>query len=148
LPNIVAVSGSKSFYGCNALQIVNMPQVIRFSDYDTFRGMTSLVNVVFGSLIEISRNTIDSGQPKLRNITIGQGTNVDLPFHNWTATNVVNEGQSDIDELNNNLRTNLLEKLADHSTDGQTRTLRLGWLAHVTQENIDYANSKGWTLTT
>jgi hypothetical protein len=85
---------------------------------------------------------------KLRNITIGYNTDVSLLLQRWEAKEVILEGQSGIDELNNNLRTNLLEKLADHSTDGQTRTLRLGWLAHVTQENIDYANSKGWTLTT
>ena len=84
----------------------------------------------------------------MRNITIGVGTDIDLPFQNWTATNVIAEGQPSIDELNSNLYNNLLTKLYDHSTDGQTRTLRLGWLAHVTQENIDYANSKGWTLTT
>jgi hypothetical protein len=84
----------------------------------------------------------------LRNITIGVGTDINLLFNSWEATNVINEGQSGIDELNENLYNNLLTKLADHSTDGQTRTLRLGWLAHVTQENIDYANSKGWTLTT
>jgi hypothetical protein len=84
----------------------------------------------------------------LRNFTIGQETDVNIQLQKWTATNVIAEGQSGIDELNNNLRTNLLEKLYDHSTDGQTRTLRLGWLAKVSQENIDYANSKGWTLTT
>lgn len=86
---------------------------------------------------------------RLRSITVGYDSdaNISATFK-WYATYVIAEGQSGIDELNNNLRTNLLEKLADHSTDGQTRTLRLGWLAHVTQENIDYANSKGWTLTT
>lgn len=85
---------------------------------------------------------------KLRNFTIGQYTDVNLLFHKWTATNVIAEGQSGIDELNENLYNNLLTKLYDHSQDGQTRTLRLGWLAKVSQENIDYANSKGWTLTT
>lgn len=40
-----------------------------------------------------------------------------------------------------------LPRLKDTGQD-ILRTLRLGWLAYVTQENIDYANSKGWTLTT
>lgn len=84
---------------------------------------------------------------KLRNLVIREETDVDLLFNIWTATYVIAEGLSGIDELNNNLRTNLLEKLYDHSEDGQTRTLRLGWLAYVSQENIDYANAKGWTLT-
>jgi hypothetical protein len=106
-----------------------------------------LKNVVVGKLESII-NPFYNNVLQLRNITIGQDTNINLPFQSWTATDVVSEGQSGIDELNSNLYNNLLTKLADHSTDGQTRTLRLGWLAHVTQENIDYANSKGWTLTT
>ena len=100
-----------------------------------------------GTLIQC-KELFFNAKPNLRNITIGVGTDIDLPFQNWTATNVIAEGQPSIDELNSNLYNNLLTKLYDHSTDGQTRTLRLGWLAHVTQENIDYANSKGWTLTT
>jgi hypothetical protein len=87
-------------------------------------------------------------KPNLRNITIGQGTDINLPFQYWTATNVIAEGQSGIDELNENLYNNLLTKLYDHSQDGQTRTLRIGWLANVSQANIDYATAKGWTLTT
>lgn len=106
-----------------------------------------LVNLITG-ILEVCLNPFLSTASNLRNVSIGQGTDVNIPFQNWTATEVIAEGQSSIDELNNNLRTNLLEKLYDHSTDGQTRTLHLGWLAHVSQENIDYANSKGWTLTT
>lgn len=109
-------------------------------------GTSSLKNIVFGKLTIIS-SMVGTGLT-LSNITIGQGTDIDLPFNNWKATYVINVGQSGIDELNSNLYNNLLTKLYDHSTDGQTRTLRLGWLAHVTQKNIDYANSKGWTLTT
>lgn len=104
--------------------------------------------LTLGKLTRWSGN-FNSDQHYLRNVIIGEGTNIDITvLYRWLATNVIAEGQSGIDELNNNLRTNLLEKLADHSTDGQTRTLRLGWLAKVTQKNIDYANSKGWTLTT
>ena len=79
---------------------------------------------------------------------MGEGTDANLKFEGWTATNVIAEGQSGIDELNSNLYNNLLTKLYDHSNDGQTRTLRIGWLANVTAENIAYANAKGWTLTT
>lgn len=86
--------------------------------------------------------------PYLRNISIGANTNIDIKFSKWTAAYVIAEGQSGIDELNSNLYNNLLTKLYDHSNDGETRTLRLGWLANVTPENIAYANAKGWTLTT
>lgn len=101
----------------------------------------------FGKLIRIVE-TLTNPKPNIRNITIGQDTNINLPFQNWTATNVIAEGQSGITELNSNLYNNLLTKLYDHSQDGVTRTLRLGWLAKVSAENIAYANAKGWTLTT
>jgi hypothetical protein len=124
-----------------------MPNLVTISGKNVFSLCAYLQNVQLGTLIYCNEPFINA-KPNLCNITIGTNTDIDLPFQYWTATNVIAEGQSGIDELNNNLRTNLLEKLADHSNDGQTRTLRLGWLAHVTQENIDYANSKGWTLTT
>ena len=136
-----------AFYKDTALREVVMNNLVTISGSSTFLSCASLQNIELGTLTKCV-DPFSNTKTNLRNITIGQDTDVDLPFQNWTATNVIIEGPSDIDELNNNLRTNLLEKLADHSTDGQTRTLRLGWLAYVTQENIDYANSKGWTLTT
>ena len=126
---------------------MQLPSLVTISGNSTFQSCTSLQNIELGTLIKCS-DPFYNTKTNLRNITIGQDTDVDLPFQNWTATSVIAEGQSGIDELNANLYNNLLTKLYDHSTDGQTRTLRLGWLAYVTQENIDYANSKGWTLTT
>ena len=140
------ISGNNTFNGCASLQNVQFPSLVTISGNATFQGCPSLQNIELGTLIKCI-DPLSNTKTYLRNITIGQDTDVDLPFQNWTATNVINEGPSGIDELNDNLYNNLLTKLYDHSTDGQTRTLRLGWLAHVTQENIDYANSKGWTLT-
>jgi hypothetical protein len=125
------------------------PQLAEYGNlyYDPLRG-TDLTYVEVGSLTYVySSFFVETPQMNLRNVTIGQDTDINLPFQYWYATNVVAEGQSGIDELNENLYNNLLTKLYDHSEDGETRTLRLGWLAHVTQENIDYANAKGWTLT-
>lgn len=118
------------------------------SYYDAFDNSNTLEDITFGKLISLSGFFAETRAISLRNITIGQDTDINLPFQQWTATNVIAEGQSGIDELNSNLRTNLLEKLYDHSNDGQTRTLRIGWLANVSQANIDYATAKGWTLTT
>lgn len=104
--------------------------------------------LTLGKLKTWSANFSDN-QYFLRNVIIGEGSDANITvLYRWLATNVIAEGQSGIDELNENLYNNLLTKLYDHSQDGQTRTLRLGWLAYVKQENIDYANSKGWTLTT
>lgn len=130
---------------CSSLKFFYSPS-LSISRYTMFTSCKNLQNVTFGVITDFVDVFYDL-KPNLRNITIGAGTDVNLPFQCWTATNVIAEGQSGIDELNSNLYNNLLTKLYDHSNDGQTRTLRLGWLAHVTQENIDYANSKGWTLT-
>ena len=147
MPNLVTISGAYTFQGCSALQSVDMPNLVTISVTHTFQNCSALQNVVFGTLSSCTE-PFSQGKSNLRNITIGADTNINLPFQNWTATDVIAEGQSGIDELNSNLYNNLLTKLYDHSQDGQTRTLRLGWLAKVSQENIDYANSKGWTLTT
>jgi hypothetical protein len=147
LPNLATISGGTTFSNCSSLQSVELPNLATISGGSTFLSCTLLSDIELGTISRIV-DIFAQAKPNLRNITIGQGTDINLPFQYWTATNVIAEGQSGIDELNSNLRTNLLEKLYDHSTDGQTRTLRLGWLAKVSQENIDYANSKGWTLTT
>lgn len=148
MPNLTTISGNSVFRGCYNLKIAKFPKCSNFSGQYIFEATGGLINIVFGTLIQFYSGGLFYGRSgNLRNITIGQYTNISLPFHEWTATNVIAEGQSGIDELNSNLYNNLLTKLYDHSQDGQTRTLRIGWLANVTQENIAYANAKGWTLT-
>lgn len=134
--NVFDYSSIRNFVGVNVSSV----------DSFAFKDCPYLTTITLGTLTYMNARIIFQDK-KLRNITIGQGTDIDLTLMDWVATNVINEGQSGIDELNSNLYNNLLTKLYDHSQDGQTRTLRLGWLAHVTQENIDYANAKGWTLT-
>lgn len=147
IPSLLSMTSTGSISYCPNLRDVIFENITTINDRQFARGCP-LQNLVLGILVYINDIFFVDAKILLRNITIGEDTDINLPFQNWTATNVIAEGQSGIDELNSNLRTNFLEKLYDHSTDGQTRTLRLGWLANVTQENIDYANSKGWTLTT
>ena len=143
--NLAKISGSGTFSSCSSLQSVQWPNLSVISGNYTFFNCSSLQSVQFGSL---SRCVDPFQNPKsnLRNITI-QDANINLPFQNWTATNIINEGQSGIDELNSNLYNNLLTKLYDHSNDGETRILQIGWLDYITPENIAYANAKGWTIT-
>ena len=147
MPNLATISGGSTFQNCRNLSSVEMPNLATISSDYEFGGCEALMNIIFGTLTSL-REPFTTNKPNLRNITIGQDTNINLPFQLWTATNVIAEGQSGIDELNSNLYNNLLTKLYDHSNDGQTRTLRIGWLANVSAENIAYANAKGWTLTT
>ena len=147
LPNLITISDNYTFYDCSALQNVTLPNLITIYGGSLFYGSSSLQNVTFGTLTAMNE-PLGNSKENLRNITIGQDTNINLPFQFWKATNVIAEGQPGIDELNANFYNNLLTKLYDHSNDGQTRTLRIGWLSRVTAENIAYANAKGWTLTT
>ena len=149
IPNLTTISGFGVFQNCHNLKIAKFPKCSNFSGQYIFEATGGLINIVFGTLTQFYSGGLFYGRANnLRNITIGQDTNISLPFREWYATNVIAEGQSGIDELNSNLYNNLLTKLYDHSNDGQTRTLRIGWLANVTAENIAYANAKGWTLTT
>lgn len=145
IPKLQNISGNYVFNTCKSNEII-MPN-LEIIKSQVLAFVSPIKNIVFGTLrttFVLTRTSLVN----LRNITVGEGTDVNIDFNLYTATNVIAEGQSGIGELNSNLYNNLLTKLYDHSSDGETRTLRLGWLAHVTQENIDYANSKGWTLTT
>ena len=147
LPNLTTINGGIVFYECN-INYFHLPKLSFISKEGDFRSNYSVIDIVLGTLFTINPYWLWDSKSKLRNITIGASTDVNLPFHHWSATDVIAEGQSGITELNSNLYNNLLTKLYDHSQDGVTRTLRLGWLANVSAENIAYANAKGWTLTT
>ena len=148
LPNLVKLEGGQLFYRCANLVEIRLPKLEIFIGKIAIIGDNiRLQNIEFG-VLSIMNEPFHNSKPNLRNITIDAGTNINLPFQNWTATNVIVEGQSGIDELNSNLYNNLLTKLYDHREDGETRILQIGWLDYITPENIAYANAKGWTLTT
>ena len=146
LPNLTTISGFSAFEGCSSLQSVNLPNLTTISGNPPFQSCSSLNSVIFGTLLSIAEPFYNA-KKNLGNITIGQDTDINLPFNLWTATNLILMGQSGIDELNSNLYNNLLTKLYDHSNDGETRILQIGWLDYITPENIAYANAKGWTIT-
>ena len=130
---------------CTNLTEIIAPNVYSIARSAYYRD-DRIKNIVVGTLTSYINQNYN--QYYLENMTIGYGTDINLSLEYWKATYVINRGQSGINELNSNLYNNLLTKLYDHSNDGETRTLRLGWLAYVTPENITYANAKGWTLTT
>ena len=145
LPNLVTISGSgRVFSGTDNLQYAIFPKLSQVSGYDIFYYGRRLVSIEFGTLTQLSQPFYASTVVNLRNITIGQDTDINLPFKNWTATNVIAEGQSGIDELNANLQTNLISKLYQ----GGGKILRLGAELYdvTTQETRDMVTAKGWTL--
>lgn len=144
LPRLTILQGEKIF--------ANSPTLKRlYTNIESFHLSTSLLDtnnleeLQVGKLVRGIIFYQSNSYEKLRNIIIGEGTDVDINFQCWSATDVINAGY--LDELNSNLYNNLLTKLYDHSEDGETRILQIGWLDYITPENIAYANAKGWTIT-
>lgn len=147
-PEIISINGTLCFSDCTNLQVLEFPTIQIVNSAYLLQNVPYIRNIVFGKLTSIASLILhDNRKTMLRNITIGQYTDINLPFQYWTANAVISEGQTGIDELNSNLYNNLLTKLYDHSEDGETRILQIGWLNYITSENIAYANAKGWTIT-
>ena len=142
LPNLETYSGTSPFTKCTSLKRLLLPKLtIVLNQF--CENVNSLIEISFGKLTSVNFGNFSS-QPNLRSITVGQDTNVNLPFNQWTASNVIAEGQSGIDELNSNLQTNLISKLYQ----GGGKILRLGAALYdvTTQETRDMVTAKGWTL--
>lgn len=149
LPNLTLINGANAFSNSPLINI-NIPKCQILGMNGIFGTPGYLRNIVVGKLTSLHVNafgTTSNRMNNLRNFTIGVNTDIDLPLYQWTASTVITGEQSGIDELNSNLYNNLLTKLYDHSNDGETRILQIGWLDYITPENIAYANAKGWTIT-
>jgi hypothetical protein len=145
LPSLESVSGgstNESLLVSSGVRYAYFPKLNTVSYAGLLRNCP-VVDIQFGTLVQILDPLYDA-KPNLRNITVGVDTNVNLDFHYWTATNVIAEGQSGIDELNSNLQTNLISKLYQ----GGGKILRLGAALYdvTTQETRDMVTAKGWTL--
>lgn len=104
-----------------------------------------LETVTFGTLTAIGSSAFGSYEyTKLRNITVGAGTNIHLKFALWSATAVIAEGQSGIDELNANIMANLAPNL--YQGGGKTLTVRAPLYNVLTQETKDAITARGWNL--
>ena len=144
LPSVTTMNGGYTFQNCSNLEYVYLPSLTTVIGPNSFYGCGALKNITLGTLSSYDNNTFITQMPNLRNITIGQNTNINLPFNNWTATNVIAEGQSGIDELNSNIMTNLVPNLYHNGG----KTLRLGASLYdvLTTTTKDAITDKGWTL--
>lgn len=78
---------------------------------------------------------------------IGQDTDVVFNMRDWTATNVIAEGQSGIDELNYNIKTYFADRLKDN-TGGTAKTVTFGASLYnvLTPATIAAFTSKNWSV--
>lgn len=112
---------------------------------ETWRGADP-IDIEFGQLNSMPTYAGWMSLLSCQTIKVAPNTDGNQYWQQWKATTAIST--IGVQQLNDNLYNDMLVNLYDHSQDGETRTLRIGWLANVTQENIDYATSKGWTLTT
>jgi len=104
--------------------------------------------VEVGKLTSCTNTTLMSGMANLRCFSVGQDTDISLPWQRWTATNVIAEGQSGIDELNYNITTYLADRVKDNSGGGPTRTITFGTALYnvLTADTIAAFTNKGWSV--
>lgn len=151
LPKITQINISAVFESVGNIQDIELivPNCIDVAFGFNRYNHTTWKSLEFGKLRTFSSSSASTGgQYNLRNITVGNGTDINLPFqYIWDARNVIAEGQSGIDELNSNIQNNLIDNLYDYSGGtAHTITLSAGLKAVLTQETINMANNKGWNI--
>ena len=112
-----------------------------------FAGCTALKSVEVGALTSMNGNIFYVPMQNLRKFAVGAGTAINLTFGLWTATNVIAEGQSGIDELNYNIKTYLADRVADRTgLSALTVTFGAALYNVLTAETIAAFTAKNWNV--
>lgn len=128
---------------------VYFPTVTRCSYSASFRNNTSLETVEVGTLTAwAGTDWFNVGlKSKFRKFTVGQGTAIAIYLQKWTATDVIAEGQSGIDELNYNIKTYLADRVADRTGDtALTITFGTDLYNVLTAATIAAFTAKNWNV--
>jgi hypothetical protein len=80
----------------------------------------------------------------LRNFEIGYGTNANINFKLWRATNVINEGADAISELNTNIMNGIVANLLQGA--GKTFTVGSTLYNVLYPETLQAFAEKGWNI--
>lgn len=145
MPNLLTIRG-RTFQNATALKEVVTPScstVIALA----FASVTTLERLTFGTLTQLDATFLNQNQPNLRKFEVGQGTNCAIAISRWTATDVIAEGQSGIDELNYNIKTYLADRVADRTGDSAlTVTFGASLYNVLTAETIAAFTAKNWNV--
>ena len=110
-----------------------------------------LETLVVGTLTGVGTTWVGSSatynKNNLRNVAVGASTAIALPLSRWTATNVIAEGQTGIDELNYNIKTYLADRVADRTGDSAL-TITFGTTLYnvLTPETLAAFTAKNWNV--
>ena len=148
--NITVTSGV-SQPKCIDLELIcdNVTRVISGTGYMALDKNSVYKSMVFGTLegFNINGNNRQK-QYRLRNITVGENTDITLNFSMfWDARDVIAEGQSGIDELNSNIQNNLVANLKDNTgTTAKTVTFGQDLRNVLTAETEQMFADKNWNI--
>lgn len=125
--NKVPTIGQNGFYSCTNLEWFIGKSVTQTLG-QSFNVCTKLKVWCVGKMTDMRPTTLGYGssyKPNLRVVEVGQDTDINLPFGPWTATNVIAEGQTGVDELNFNIKTYIADRVADR-TGGDALSITIG----------------------
>lgn len=106
-----------------------------------------LTSVTVGTVTVWSQVFGNTLMNNLRKMEVGQGTAINIAMTRWTATNVINEGQPGIDELNYNIKTYLADRVADRTGDtALTITFGASLYNVLTAYTIAAFTAKNWNV--
>lgn len=101
----------------------------------------------FGVITSMPYQFVYSFMLSLRHFEVGQDTAISLDIRRWTATNVIAEGQTGIDELNYNIKTYIADKVADRTGDSAlTITFGASLYNVLTPATIAAFTAKNWSV--
>ena len=104
-------------------------------------------SLTFGKLTTFNITSLGGPQFLLRNITVGNGTDITLNLSLWDARYVIAEGQSGIDELNSNIQNNLIANLKDNTgLTAKTVTFGQNLRNVLTAETEQMFADKNWNI--
>lgn len=107
----------------------------------------SLKKIIVGTITSASGIVFYNPENALRVFSVGVGTSAELRLNNWTATNVIAEGQTGIDELNYNIKTYLADRVADRTGDSAlTVTFGASLYNVLTPATIAAFTAKNWSV--
>ena len=144
LPAAQTIEGG-AFTSCPNLTTVTLPAAQTIGGA-AFYNCTNITTLTFGKLTSFVSGSTLTNCPRLSNIIIGAGTNINLDFS--TLSSATWNNNVDASVWNENFVSGIINNLFDF-TSGAAHTIKLGAYpyAKLTPETIALAAAKNWNIT-
>lgn len=136
-------------YGATVIKKASFASATNIPVYtlQTDKSSSTIEYIRFGPVNDFNTNWTNGDMPNLRNFIVGEGMLVELPLARWTATNVIAEGESGINELNENILSGIVNQLPDRTgLTSLTITLSTSLYNVLKPETLAAFTNKGWNV--